>query len=267
VRYEDNVNTPTKMFRFLCDLDLEDNVNLLAALSSFDGGALFGKTFLPLAACGPDEMESYAKRHFHLLVQLTLTRPSLLVSFLDLYGTAVSLERAQSQGSGGDFLAGLTTALPPNAGHVLRKTITSEVLNIKPAKAIATSSKAADTVFESLLRADPRSLPMLIGVLGAILDDHQIPASDNMVRLVSHYFDSLSPENRDIRLIIPILGGLSKEAVEARLPYLILELKDDLPGEGRMSKTDYLLQCFSRITNSRPPPLSRAHLLVSLHRF
>jgi hypothetical protein len=308
-KYDDVLSTPNDVMRFLCDLDFESNVTLVMALRSHDNGRLFGQSFETLTTA--PHMESYAKRYLHLLVQLTLTRPHLLISFLDLYATITVVESTQIQqqqqeqqqqtplvdaDTSADATAVAPTSiqspfeeqvalLPRNSGQSIRRIIRNEVLNIIPA--ITTSSKATDSVFDTLLQSEPLALPLLISVLDIILDDPQIPPSEHMVSMVTSYYDKLPAENQDIRLLIPILGGMTKEKVAEILPILILKLQDDKAegtnsssgssasgeqgagagskGKGK-TKYDYLQQCFIRITQARPPPLSRSHLLVLLHR-
>jgi hypothetical protein len=265
-KFDDVLSSSVDVMKFLCDIDFEGNTNLLTALSSYDDGQLFGAQFQSLKSLPPNEkIELFAKRHLHLLVQLTLTRPHLLISFLDFYATITSVENFQAENrSPTTPFEEEITLLPPGCGSIIRKIIRDDVLNIIPA--ITTSSKATDSVFDTLLQSEPLALPLLISVLDIILDDPQIPASDHMVRMVTSYYEALPVEIQDIRLLIPILGGMSRETVEQMLPVLILKLKDDPPGEGQKTKNDYLRQCFARITSARPPPLSRAHLLVALHR-
>lgn len=283
-RYDDILSTPNDVMKFLCDLDFEDNVTLLMALRSHDGGLLFGQPFESLTTAS--KMESYAKRYLHLLVQLTLTRPHLLISFLDLYATITVVESCQMQQQKQieqqdtplvhqNAFEEQVVLLPPHSGQCIRRIIRNEVLNIIPA--ITTSSKATDSVFDTLLQSEPLALPLLISVLDIILDDPQIPPSEHMVSMVISYYEKLPSEDQDIRLLIPILGGMTKEKVQEILPILILKLQDDDEGENgagdqevtkgkAKKKYDYLKQCFTRITRARPPPLSRSHLLVLLHR-
>jgi hypothetical protein len=295
-RYDDVLVTPNDVMRFLCDLDFEDNVTLVMALRSHDDGKLFGRSFETLATAS--KIESYAKRYLHLLVQLTLTRPHLLISFLDLYATITAVETCQiqqqeqqqgkqepeSQETPQNSFEEQVALLPLNSGQSIRRILRNEVLNIIPA--ITTSSKATDSVFDTLLQSEPLALPLLISVLDIILDDPQIPPSEHMVSMVTSYYEKLPSESQDIRLLIPILGGMTKEKVAEILPMLILKLQDDnedgtgatppaaasssgdqsgSKGKGK-KKYDYLKQCFIRITHARPPPLSRSHLLVLLHR-
>jgi hypothetical protein len=295
-KYDDTLTTPSDVMRFLCDLDFEENVTLITALRSSDKGQLFGREFESLSSV--DKIESYAKRSLHLLVQLTLTRPHSLITFLDLYATITAVEQCQIQQAQEEATATSTPSnpfeeevrhLPPNSGQIIRKIIRNEVLNIIPA--ITTSAKATDSVFDTLLQSEPLALPLLISVLGVILDDPQIPPSEHMVQMVLSYYEKLPEETQDIRLLIPVLGGMTRGQVEGILPMLILKLQDDgdegeqnslapltttapaSTSDGRESdksrkktKYEYLKQCFVRITQARPPPMSRSHLLVSLHR-
>ena len=292
--------------RFLCDIDFEGNINLSTALSSFDHGELFGRKFQSLKSIQQEQnekIELYAKRYLHLLVQLTLIRPHLLISFLDLYATISSIEKLQIDYNNNNNSNSTSTdnnsnnngsnnindspptntfeekvrLLPNDCGTTIRKIIYNEVLNIIPV--ITTSAKATDSVFDTLLQSEPLSLPLLISVLEIILNDPQIPASDHMVNMVTSYYNNLPVENKDIRLLIPILGGMSKDQIEEIFPYLILNLKDTNLNENNLSNTtttpttngkiitklDYIKQCIIRITHARPPPLSRSHLFVLLH--
>lgn len=61
----------------------------------------------------------------------------------------------------------------------------------------------------------------------------------------------------DLKLVLPLVGGLSAGQVEALLPRVLLALAED---------PEWLKAVFSAATKSRPPPMSRAGLLVALHR-
>ncbi|KAJ1402692.1 Symplekin tight junction protein C terminal-domain-containing protein [Ochromonadaceae sp. CCMP2298] len=59
----------------------------------------------------------------------------------------------------------------------------------------------------------------------------------------------------DFRLMLPLISGLPASEVEASLPAIIRQLDPEA-----------LKVVFSRITKARPPPLTKAALLVALHR-
>jgi hypothetical protein len=64
--------------------------------------------------------------------------------------------------------------------------------------------------------------------------------------------------DEDIVLFFPVVAGLSSDCIVNILPRIIKLLADDL---------DQLKQIFSKILNSRPPPLSKVQLLINLHRY
>lgn len=58
-------------------------------------------------------------------------------------------------------------------------------------------------------------------------------------------------------LMLPLIGGMSSAEVEAVLPRIVGLFEDNAKG---------LKEVFGRITRARPPPLSKAALLVALHK-
>ena len=290
-RTSENFGSDTAILGLISDIDFENVLDLRTAATVYNSGALFGGKFTDIRAVrNESDVQPYAKRSLHLLLQLSLSRPTLLVPLLDLYGTARGIQLHQNasgdeaaSGSLSEELKSAVQTLPQGCGEILCQRLQKEVLNITPA--VTTSSRDTDAVFETLLQADVQALPMLILVLNSVLVDLEIPASDRMVRVVRSLFDSLPEENKDIRLLIPVLGGMTREDVEALLPRLILELQQHdgdgdassahdssavggagADGEGETA-TEYMRKCIARITRARPPPLSRANLLVALHRY
>ncbi len=59
------------------------------------------------------------------------------------------------------------------------------------------------------------------------------------------------------KLMLPLIGGISTSEVEAVLPRIVGLFEEDL---------ESLNKIFARITKARPPPLTKAVLLVALHR-
>jgi hypothetical protein len=268
---DDKYMTDEAILELMSEIDFESSVDLVTAAALHDNGLLFGKKFLDINGVRQEgDVESFAKRSLHLLLQLSLCRPALLVSLLDLYGTARGLQQYQLGVGTDDASAAFKSNmknLPANCGEVICSLLQTEVLNITPA--VTSSTRDTDTVFELLLQADIQALPMLILVLNSVLVDLEIPASDHMVEIVKAFYDSLPGGNRDIRLLIPILGGMRGSNVEALLPQLILDLlQGESAGEegGAVKANEFMRKCIMRITRARPPPLSRASLLVSLHR-
>ena len=281
----DSFQSDESVLTLISDLDFENSLDLTSAVTFYNGGALFGGKFENICDLkNGSDVQPFAKRALHLPLQLSLTRPALLVPLIDLYGTARGIQQCQFMQ---DDEAGSTAlftpewrahvkTLPAGCGEVLCDLLQKDVLNITPA--VTTSSLKFDSVFETLLQADVQALPLLISVLNSVLVDLEIPASDHMVHVVRSFYDSLPEGNKDIRLLIPVLGGMTREDVEALLPKLILELHDDgssssdggsgagEDGDNRKSNA-YMRKCIARITRARPPPLSKAHLLVALHRY
>lgn len=269
---DEKYTTDDAILGLMSELDFENSVDLVTAAALHDNGLLFGRKFSDVSGVRQEaDVEAFAKRSLHLLLQLSLCRPNLLVSLLDLYGTARGLQQYQL-GVGIDqvstaFKSNLKS-LPANCGEVLCSLLQTEVLNITPA--VTSTTRDTDKVFELLLQADTQALPMLILVLNSVLVDLEIPASDHMVEIVKSFYDSLPPANKDIRLLIPILGGMRSQDVENLLPRLIIDLlQSESAAEegGAVKANEFMRKCILRITRARPPPLSRASLLVSLHRY
>jgi hypothetical protein len=64
--------------------------------------------------------------------------------------------------------------------------------------------------------------------------------------------------SRVMRLLIPLVNGLSGSEVEQLLPFMIRAVGHNV---------DAVKAAFDRIIKARPPPMSRAALLVALHRY
>jgi hypothetical protein len=65
------------------------------------------------------------------------------------------------------------------------------------------------------------------------------------------------PSDEDFKLFAPLISGLSNSVIELSLPRFIRLFADDM---------DSLEIIFGRILRARPPPMTKAGLLIALHR-
>ena len=64
-------------------------------------------------------------------------------------------------------------------------------------------------------------------------------------------------EEQNFRMFIPLIGGLPGAAIESALPRIIGLFSEDMEG---------LEGVFLRIIKARPPPMTKANLMIALHR-
>lgn len=138
------------------------------------------------------------------------------------------------------------------------------------------------------------TLPLFCLVLEKVLDPVFMPASEGLLQLGRDLYVQLPAGPINICVLLPLLGGMTTDEVVALLPQVILELsspafvplltdptttslpldsaeqsqeeKEDKKEKQRLLKNTFLRKAFHRITHTRPPPLSRAKLLVALHQ-
>lgn len=173
-------------------------------------------------------------------------------------------------------------------------TLRAELRNILPA---ISQSSTYESVFDTLSsRCDRPTWPFLEYALNLLLADLTVPASLTLIQRVRAFvlhtesvaqiaFDGeeghsgASEEKQSMqveeltsstgvtisdvtdidafKLMLPLIGGISTAEVEAVLPRIVGLHEEDLEGLGKI---------FARITKARPPPLTKAALLVALHR-
>ena len=230
-----------------------------------------------------DSFDAIMRRHLHLLIQLCLCNPDTLESLFNLYGASAAV---------------LQTNPSAHRHEMACRIIKSEFCNILASLA---SSFPAEKVIGPVLRADPLARKLVILTLETVFSSSLNPASPAVVTAVRHYVDyqalywklakDSSSENErtasdnevmqklaSTELLVPVMSGLTASEVVGQIPFIILlclrfngdsehteELvEDDDSSEARMTA---LFHAFSGIVRPRPPPLSKAGLLVALHRY
>lgn len=215
-----------------------------------------------------DEIEAFVKRQLHLVLQLCTVRCYLLRPLFDLYATSQMLIRNK----GVSFLATSDQKrdqsinyhhIHENLGEILCSVISLEICNIIP---VISKFHAPEIIFASVFNAHPACVPLVEAVLQVMCKDLHMPATTSMVQSVCSFVENLPQNDKNIRLIIPVIGGMKKEEVESLLPKLIASLHIGTPSVTK-EDTAMLGQAISRMTQTRPPPLPRASLLVALHRY
>ena len=174
-------------------------------------------------------------------------------------------------------------------------TLRAELRNILPA---ISQSNTYESIFDTLAqRCDRLTWPLLEYSLNLLLSDLTVPASLTLIQRVrafvlpTHTAAEISQNDEEgqsggameekesmlveeltsstdvtisdvteidaFKLMLPLIGGISTSEVEAVLPRVVGLFEEDLEG---------LNKIFARITKARPPPLTKAALLVALHR-
>ena len=155
----------------------------------------------------------------------------------------------------------------------------------------ATTATPIDIVTHLIQHCNINStLPLFCLVLEKVLDPISMPASEALLQLGRKVYETLPAGPVNICVLIPLLGGMSTAEVTALLPQVILDVsspafvplitsptptdsveeplaeREDVKEKQRLLKNSFLRKAFRRISHTRPPPLSRAKLLVALHR-
>jgi hypothetical protein len=280
------------------------DIDQVFASECFDQGAMFGGEFLPLASGvdGNVQQEAFMKRHFHLMSQLCMNKHTLLTLFFNIYEVTLAKsssseeeeeEKEKKEGGEGE-------KVDENVHfQYLRRQVEKEVLSIIPLLLPATRSGFSRHRQSTTTAATPveiithlmehcnitSTLPLFCLVLEKVLDPISMPAGEELIQLGRDLYARLPPNPINICVLIPLLGGMTTSEVEDLLPQVIRELSspafvplattltggadvspDEQKEKQRLLKNTFLRKAFYRITHTRPPPLSRAKLLVSLHR-
>ena len=141
---------------------------------------------------------------------------------------------------------------------------------------------------------EPLARPLLERTLETMHPDYNTPATSEMVEKVQGYLQSplfqssfgLEKEHpsatdatalsaardaAEIRLLVPLLGGLPSADVLSLLPRILRAFSDTTTGsssgDSGSSGDTALLNAFRRIYAARPPSVPKATLFAALHRF
>lgn len=239
---------------------------LIDALETFDNGKMFNGVFSP-SEC--TNFENQAKKKLQLLSQLCVGDVRLLMVFVDLYAVA-ALGKEQIKPETDKIIEKVedssnkeTESRSLNLFEILQKAIASELTNIIP---IISKQIKPEDVFILLVNIDPLSLPILEVIVELLHYEPTLPASSLMIERVltfsSHLREhNLYSEENALSLALPLLGGMASDILETTyLPNLVKYFATP-------DKTEKLKQSFHRVVFTRPPPLSKTSLLISLHRY
>jgi hypothetical protein len=175
---------------------------------------------------------------------------------------------------------------------VLCRLLRADVSTIIPAIVASVEPHLAFTFIDDISCDTAVMYNLMEQTLSLLQQDMQMPASGAMIMAVDDYirrnaaflsdpedklelFDSTAPldtagnsmwvrdgvdlrQGRAVRLMIPIISGLSGAEVEALLPFIIRAVGHSL---------ETVKHAFDRIIKARPPPLTRAVLLTTIHRY
>ena len=239
-------------------------ISLAQAASSFDGGRLYdGQFHAEVTAVSGSKFEARVKTSLHLVSQLCTIQPSLLTAYFDAYVCGVHALQMQLGASCEDaelrvqMFTGIITAdlksiFPVMTKHfsapALMELVTGTADGALPlVQALLTTSHAdvhlaADRKMPSLAHAYVLSHPALFGVDSMI----QSEAADLSNEKVLAFFQ-------------PVLSGFTEEEIIKALPSI-------LKAHNVSSNTDLVKGCLTRLIQARPPSISKALLLTSLHR-
>lgn len=230
-----------------------------------------------------ETQEARVRRTFHLLAQLCLVEIRLLKVYMELYA-AHSMANADVSEAPAEVppaapaAAGAVPAAPVVKWTVLeqirmdfRNIIPAYLSHHAPAKnhISATDSTVELEIFHAVqdVQDASRSRELLAYLLQLVLPDHITPPKGSFVQAVLSFLkhdgaiDStvlVSLDDASMKVALALVGGLPGAAIEAAMPRIITIYADDTEG---------LRTVFSRMTRARPPALTKAALLIALHRF
>jgi hypothetical protein len=229
-------------------LDEEPRQEKLADFSRrFDGGKSFGGSFSDVPA-EAERFEEHAKNHLHLLSQLALSQSQLLVILVEIF--AVNQQSIQLAKVSGDPSI--------NRAEVLKRILRDEVGHVVP---VVMQSQAVDEVVDAVMEAPTAASELVIDIFALMFREDRIPPSSSIVSKVQGFASRLEGRLRD-KALVTVIGGLPQDEVKALLTVLVKTL-----GTEGVSGMEELEKVFARVYRARPPPLSKAALLIHLHRY
>lgn len=109
---------------------------------------------------------------------------------------------------------------------------------------------------------DPKALKLIEYILQLMVPDFTVLPKQLLVEEIFKFVNKSDTfhdvdDDAQFRLFLPVIGGLSSNAIELALPRIIKLFNEDL---------DNLKDIFSRIIKVRPPVIARAKLLALIHR-
>lgn len=245
-----------------------------------------------------EKTEGHVRKSLHLLTQVCIAEPSLLSTLYGLYGAAAAAaaEEARSTGSavggqkevepapstdGKDGSAPVPVVpVPPavatgsNKYEIMCALIEKELESIVPVVARRMGAAELFTLLSSH-RIDPLARPLLERALDTMHPDYHTPATSDIIDRVRSYIASSAftatllagtediPALRDaaeVRLLVPLLGGLPSADVLLLLPRILRTYA------AAGTSDTAVLNALRRIYAARPPALPKAALFAALHR-
>ena len=278
------------------EVDCQDvfyDINEVFASVNFDGGALFGGKFANrIGDCVQDDI--FIKRHLHLISQLCMNKHTLLSVFFNIYEvTLFDLSPEQNEMQ-------LSKTYLCQLRHMIEKEVLSIIPLLVPVRRSYARQKRHTVPSVTPLEIVSYlvencnitvTLPLFCLVLDKVMEPISMPASEGLVQLGRLFYEKLPPGPINICVLLPLLGGMTTSEVVEILPTVIRDISSpsfhplattivDRCSEGSDSSEDvskkkeeelvlrntYMKKAFRRITHTRPPPLSRARLLIALHQ-
>ena len=239
-------------------------ISLSQAAASFDGGRLYdGQFHAEITAVSGSKFEARVKTSLHLVSQLCTIQPSLLTAYFDAYVCGAQALQTQS---------GLSREDAELRVQLFTGIITVDLKSIFP---VMTKHFSAPALMELVAGTADGAFPLVQTLLTTAHSDVHLAADRKMPALAHAYVlghpalfgvDSMSqPEAVDLSnekvlaFFQPVLSGFTEEEI-------VQVLSSILKAHNVSSNTDLVKSCLTRLVQARPPSVSKALLLTSLHR-
>lgn len=227
-------------------------VSMYDIVNSYDNGKCFGGSFSLISKNESKErIKEHVKRHVHLLGQIILSHFEILRLYIEIFAVC---EYICVQNASGDLTVEANDVV---LAEIVKEVISSEIATCIP---VVLQSLSAEDVFDMVSCVDTYARQAVVYVLLAMFKDDRIPPSDILVKKVRAFAQEFDEEFRNIAYV-PIIGGMSTEEIESSLAGYVR--KFGASPEGLIE----LERIFTRIYKARPPPLSKASLVIALHRY
>jgi hypothetical protein len=236
-------------------VDANASENLFQCLRSFDYGKSFGGSFTVFNSTDTKEkVQEHIRRHMHLFNQIVLNHAELLPFMMDIYAVC---EFVCKRDGSDTAIAGQIFVESPNyvKADLVKDMLTVEIATIIP---VLLQNLSSEDLIDLVTCADAFAKGMVVQVISVMFKEDRIPPSravmDKVRVFAEKYDDSFKRE-----CFIPIIGGFATEEVESLLPGYVKMY-------GSPEGLSDLEKIFNRLIKARPPPLSKAGLLIALHR-
>ena len=269
-----SVVDPVVVDSMLTDSDKLSELSLKDAFEVYDEGTLYGGQFPVEKDMSIGKFESKIKIYTHLISQLCISDPRLLAPYFDIFATGVASFQAAINSPIG------TSMLPntPQESKLQSFTATFLVSIRVIVPAISSSHMTKAEVFNIVKNVDTLAFPLVECLLEICQADVHLPASSIMIENVKSFvrnrhdvFPSQAGLQDDssvrdgiayvdpsvMKFLMSIISGMDTESLISVVPFVVIAC---------VGNESLLNQAFHRIVQARPPSLTKAGLLIALHR-